>query len=116
TLLLDNVKDPGNLGTIIRIADWFGIENIICSENTVDVFNPKVVQATMGSLFRVRIFYDNIVSLLDTNKSRIRIPVYAAAMKGTPVYDAALKNEGFIVLGSESEGIGEEVMGYADYS
>ena len=77
------VKDPGNLGTIIRIADWFGIENIICSETTVDIYNPKVVQATMGSLFRVKLFYADIISILERKiKTTLELPVHAAMMQG----------------------------------
>lgn len=114
TLLVDEVKDPGNLGTIIRIADWFGISTIICSENTVDVYNPKVVQATMGSLFRVKIFYSDIGILLKENKGNLRLPVYAAVMNGSSVYNASLSNEGFIILGNESEGVGEDLMNYID--
>src|SRR5690349_12606840 len=90
TLVLDNIQDPGNLGTIIRIADWFGIENIICSLNSVDVYNPKVVQATMGSVFRVKVFYDDLVSFLKESKSALKIPVYAATMKGRSVYEDGL--------------------------
>ncbi len=116
TLVLDEVKDPGNLGTIIRIADWFGIENIICSENTVDVYNPKVVQATMGSLFRVNVFYEGITSILKENQNALKLPVYAASMKGTSVYDASLSKEGLIILGNESEGVGQELLDYVDHA
>ena len=80
SLMLDDIQDPGNLGTIIRIADWFDVENIICSENCVDCYNPKVVQATMGSLSRVNIWYTSLISFMEKNK---KIRVYAAALSGT---------------------------------
>lgn len=104
-LALDGVQDPGNLGTIIRIADWFGITTIYCSEDTADAWNPKVVQATMGSIARVNIIYNNIVDLLShTNK-----PVYGTLLDGTDIYGQQLADEGFIVMGNEGNGISEEV-------
>ena len=104
-LVLDGVQDPGNLGTIIRIADWFGITTIYCSEDTADAWSPKVVQATMGSIARVNIIYNNIVDMLShTDK-----PVYGTLLDGTDIYGQQLADEGFIVMGNEGNGISEEV-------
>ncbi|WP_294629819.1 RNA methyltransferase [uncultured Bacteroides sp.] len=106
-LALDGVQDPGNLGTIIRLADWFGIEHIICSPNTVDVYNPKTVQATMGGIARVKIHYtalpDFIRSLGDD------IPVFGTFLDGKNMYEQPLSPNGLIVMGNEGNGIGEEV-------
>lgn len=107
SLMLDDIQDPGNMGTIIRIADWFGIENIICSENCVDCYNPKAVQATMGSLARVNILFTSLISFITANEN---ISVYAASLSGMPV--SALKNinEGIILIGNESKGIHEDLL------
>ena len=106
-LVLDTIQDPGNLGTIIRIADWFGIKNIICSENTADMYNPKVVQSTIGSLGRVNVLYTDIANWLTENKS---IKTYAAALHGKPLQQFQKLKEGLIVIGNESKGIRDEVM------
>jgi TrmH family RNA methyltransferase len=111
TLALDQVKDPGNLGTIIRIADWFGIENILCSENCADAFNPKTVQASMGSLFRVKVFYDELVYVLMTSREK-NIDVYGTMLDGENIYSAALNQEGIIVIGNESNGISNALLPY----
>jgi len=106
-LMLDGISDPGNLGTIIRIADWFGIKNIICSDDTVDVFNPKVVQATMGSIFRVKVYYTNLEHFfLEFGKN---IPIYGAFLLGDDIYKEELSERGIIVIGSESHGISPTV-------
>ncbi|MDQ6762906.1 MAG: RNA methyltransferase [Bacteroidota bacterium] len=107
TLLLDDISDPGNLGTIIRIADWFGIENIICSENCVDCYNPKVVQSTMGSLGRVNIFYQELSLFISANKN---INSYAAALSGKPLSTFKNLQEGFILIGNESKGVSEKLL------
>lgn len=107
-LALDFIQDPGNLGTIIRIADWFGIDTIICSENTVDVFNPKVVQATMGAIFRVNCHYTNLVSFLE-KQSAERVPVYGTFMTGANLYTEKLTSNGIIVMGNEGNGISDSV-------
>ena len=100
-LVLDGVQDPGNLGTIIRIADWFGIATIFCSEDTADAWNPKVVQATMGSIARVQIVYCDLQQLLkDTT-----LPVYGTLLDGNNIYEQELKPEGYIVMGNEGNGI-----------
>lgn len=107
TLVLDEIHDPGNMGTIIRTADWFGIDQIICSEQCVDVFNPKVVQSTMGSLGRVHVLYLNLFEFL--SKVPNTIPVYGADMNGTPVFEIDLKQQAILVIGSESHGISDEI-------
>ena len=107
-LALDFIQDPGNLGTILRIADWFGIETVICSENTVDVYNPKVVQASMGAIFRIKTMYTNLENyLLEalTNK----IPVYGTFMDGNNIYTEPLSRNGIIVLGNEGNGISDQI-------
>lgn len=110
TLLLDTVKDPGNLGTIIRIADWFGIETIICSEESADAFNPKVVQATMGSIARVKIHYTKLKEFLGTNEQRLKLPVYGALLEGQNIYTSPLPTSAFIMIGNESKGISDELI------
>ena len=105
-LALDDVQDPGNLGTIIRIADWFGIENIYCSIGTVDVYNPKTVQATMGAISRVNIFYVELPKFLASLKKSI--PVYGTFLNGRNIYEHKLSPNGIIVMGNEGKGIGSE--------
>ena len=107
SLALDGIQDPGNLGTIIRIADWFGIDTIYCSEDTADAYNPKVVQATMGSLARVNIIYTNLPEFLDTLPSDY--PVYGTLLDGENIYTQPLTKEGLIVMGNEGNGISEAV-------
>jgi len=111
TLVLDTIQDPGNLGTIIRTADWFGIENIICSPACADMYNPKVVQSTMGSLARVNIFYTELEEWLHKNK---KIKKYATALNGKNI--TALKNikEAIIIIGNEGKGISDVVMNAVD--
>lgn len=105
-LALDDVQDPGNLGTIIRLADWFGIKDIICSPNTVDVYNPKVIQATMGAIARVKIHY---TPLTDFIRSVGNIPVYGTFLNGENIYGQELANNGLIVMGNEGNGISPEI-------
>ena len=110
TIALDKIQDPGNFGTIIRTADWFGINTIICSENCVDVYNTKVIQATMGSLFRVNVVYTDLKEFFDEYKD---ITVYGALLEGDNVYNVKLKSEGAVLLmGNESKGIAEELIPY----
>lgn len=104
-LALDGVQDPGNLGTIIRIADWFGIDTIYCSPDTADVYNPKVVQATMGSLAHIHIIYTDLVQLI----REARCPVYGTLLDGQDLYRQELSANGIIVMGNEGNGISEEV-------
>ena len=107
SLALDGVQNPGNLGTIIRIADWFGITDIFCSHDTADAFNPKVVQATMGSIARVRIRYVNLSEMLSTLPDGF--PVYGTFLDGEDIYSQTLTNEGLIIMGNEGNGISKEV-------
>lgn len=101
SLALDDVQDPGNLGTIIRIADWFGIDTIYCSEGTADAWSPKVVQATMGSIARVNIIYTDLQELI----SKAQVPVYGTLLDGQDIYTQELSKEGIIVMGNEGNGI-----------
>ena len=107
TLALDGVQDPGNLGTIIRLADWFGIDNIVCSQETADAWNPKVVQATMGSIARVNIIFTNLNALFDTLPTDF--PVYGTLLDGDNIYTQQLTTGGIIVMGNEGQGLTEEV-------
>ena len=100
-LSLDGVQDPGNLGTIIRLADWFGIDTIFCSEDTADAWSPKVVQATMGSIARVNIVYTDLEALL----SKTTLPIYGTLLDGDNIYQQRLSPEGIIVMGNEGNGI-----------
>ena len=102
-LALDGVQDPGNMGTIIRIADWFGIDTILCSPDTADAFNPKVVQATMGSIARVRLVYTDLVAFCRTLPADY--PVYGTLLDGSDIYRQPLTAHGIIVMGNEGKGI-----------
>jgi len=110
TLVLDGVQDPGNMGTIIRTADWFGIENIICSEDSVDVYNPKVVQATMGSLARVNVYYMQLPKIIP----QLKLPVYGALLNGQNIYDTDFGTEGLLVMGNEGNGISTDIQKLID--
>ncbi len=110
TLALDTIQDPGNLGTIIRIADWFGVENIVCSTGCTDMYNAKVVQSTMGSLGRVNLIYTELVAWLKENK---QVKIYAASLEGKDVKTTML-TEGILVIGNEANGVSAEVMKLAD--
>lgn len=107
TIALDGVRDPGNLGTIIRLADWFGIGTIVCSQDSVDVFNPKVVQATMGSIARVNVVYGNLMELIEALPQGF--PIYGTLLDGDNIYAQKLTRHGLIVMGNEGVGISEEV-------
>lgn len=107
TLALDTIQDPGNLGTIIRIADWFGIENIVCSTGCTDMYNSKVVQSTMGSLGRVNMIYTNLVEWLNENT---RVKIYSASLEGKEVKVLGKLKEGIIIIGNEANGVSDEVM------
>jgi len=106
-LVLDDIKDPGNLGTIIRTADWFGVNNIICSEESVDVFNPKVIQATMGSVARVNVFYTDLVNLFKEIKGKTTI--YGTFMEGEHINKIKPEPNAIIVIGNEARGISENL-------
>ncbi|HYG37322.1 MAG TPA: RNA methyltransferase [Cytophagales bacterium] len=109
-LMLDEVKDPGNLGTIIRIADWYGIKKIICSRDCVDFYNPKVISSTMGSFTRINIFYTDLIEYLST----LRNPpmLIGAFMNGKNIHNYEFPDSGFIVMGNESSGISKEIEHY----
>lgn len=104
TLALDDVQDPGNLGTIIRLADWFGIAHIVCSQHTADAYNPKVVQATMGAIARVELHYTNLEAFLAA-QSKNNIPIYGTFLDGDNIYTQELSKYGIIVMGNEGKGI-----------
>jgi TrmH family RNA methyltransferase len=104
-VVLDDVRDPGNLGTIIRLCDWFGIDQLVCSLNTVDCFNPKTLQATMGSLGRMNIFYTDVIHFLKNTT----LPIYGAFMNGTTVYEEQFPENGVLVMGNEANGVSAEV-------
>ena len=105
-LCLDRIQNPGNLGTIIRLADWFGISDMVCSEDTADCFTPKVVQATMGAILRVRVHYTNLAEWLSSHKGTT---IYGTFLEGENIYSAQLEKSGVIVMGNEGQGISDEV-------
>lgn len=109
-LMLDGISDPGNMGTIIRTADWFGIKNIICSENCVDIYNSKVVQATMGSIFRLNIFNKNLEHFLQNLPKNI--PVYGTLLEGSNLFSTKINEPGIIIIGNESKGISSQIIPY----
>lgn len=109
-IVLDDVQDPGNLGTIIRTAEWFGIKHIICSIGTVDAYNPKVVQATMGSLSRVQIYYVDLHEFISSTD----LPVYGALLNGQSIYQTEWGAEGLIVMGNEGNGISTAILALID--
>ncbi len=105
-LLLDDVQDPGNLGTIIRTADWFGLKRVVCSIGSVDAYNPKTVQASMGSLARMQVHYTDLANLV----AHSPVPVFGAVLDGSPIYDTDFGQQGLVVLGNEGNGIGPAVL------
>ncbi|WP_291867782.1 RNA methyltransferase [Maribacter sp.] len=105
TVGLDDIRDPGNLGTIIRLCDWFGIKNLVCSITTVDCYNPKVLQATMGSISRVNIVYMNLKLFLEETE----LPIYGAFMDGKVVYKEKIPEKGVLVMGNEANGVSKEI-------
>ena len=106
SIVLDGIQDPGNMGTIIRTADWFGIQHIICSEDCVDVYNPKVIQATMGSLSRINVHYTDLQTLL----SKINLPIFGALLNGSNIYQTDFGNEGLVIMGNEGNGLRAEII------
>lgn len=109
TLALDDIQDPGNFGTIIRLADWFGIQNVICSENSVDVYNSKVIQASMGAFLRVNVVYLKLPVFFSEYKNKVNQIIYGAALKVESIYNTNLDSSGLIVLGNEARGISHEI-------
>jgi TrmH family RNA methyltransferase len=108
-LYLDTIQDPGNFGTIIRIADWFDINKVVCSAGCADVYNPKVVQSTMASIARVHVYYDHKGNWLEGRK----VPVFAATLDGKSIYQTSLTGAGILLIGNESRGISDSVLQYA---
>ena len=108
TLVLDGIRNPGNMGTILRIMDWFGYSHIMCSHDYVDVFNPKVVQASMGAILRIQVSYVHLPSFL----SKATVPIFAACMQGNNIYTESLPHKAYVVLGNEGNGISDEVLQY----
>ncbi len=106
-LALDGVQNPGNVGTIIRLADWFGIRDIVCSTDSADCFNPKVVQATMGAILRVRVHYTDLANYIDSLPTTT--PIYGTFLEGDNLYSRTLENRGLIVMGSEGRGVSSQV-------
>jgi len=107
SVVLDQISDPGNLGTIIRICDWMGVKQIICDNDSVDVYNPKVVQASMGSIFRVNVVYVDLVQFLSESTEKV---ILAADMNGESIYDFSTPDEGLLVMGSESHGLRKQIL------
>ncbi len=110
-IALDGVQDPGNMGTIMRLADWFGVKKILCSKDTVDCFNPKVVQATMGAIFRIEVEY---VDLSQTFEA-LKLPIFGALLEGENIYSKSLNPKGILVLGNEGKGISEKIQTLIDF-
>lgn len=108
-IALDDIQDPGNLGTIVRLADWFGIEHIFCSSNTADIYNPKTVQATMGAVARVKVHYVNLPQFIASLKDCF---IYGTFLDGKNIYSESLTSSGLIVMGNEGKGISKEIEGY----
>ena len=108
-IALDFIQDPGNLGTIIRAASWFGIKDIVCSEDSVDVYNPKVIQATMGAILNVKVHYSDLKKTLHTAANQ-EIPIYGAMTEGESIYSQELGHNGVILLGNESKGVSDELI------
>jgi len=107
-LVLDGVQDPGNMGTILRTADWFGVKTIVCSEDTADIFNPKVIQASMGSVLRMNVVYTTLETFLST----CDLPIYGALLEGESVYRTSLKKTGVLVMGNEGKGIRPSIRAF----
>ncbi len=113
-LILDNIQDPGNLGTIIRTAEWFGIKNIICSDDCVDLYNPKVIQATMGSFLRLNTHYTNLENFFKTEVPE-NLNIYGALLEGKNVYEQELTTKGILIIGNESKGISKEISKFVTH-
>jgi TrmH family RNA methyltransferase len=112
TLVFDDIKDPGNFGSIIRVADWFGVKNIICSPDSVDLYNPKVIQATMGSFCNVNVLYYPLINLFEMNKHEYHLPVFGTMLDGENIYQTKLDNSALILFGNESKGIDPKYVNY----
>lgn len=106
TLVLDHLQDPGNMGTLLRIADWFGVQTIIASESCVDLYNPKVIQSSMGSFLRVQVHYTDLTDWLKQYKA----PILGAVLTGTSVYEASPREKAALIIGNEGQGIGQNLL------
>lgn len=113
SLVLNGIQDPGNLGTILRVADWFGIRHVFCDTDCAGVFNPKCVQASMGAIFRVKSYYTDLISLIRDTKNE-DFPVFGTFLDGENIYESKLSNRGFIVMGNEGKGISDEIRQLTD--
>lgn len=113
TLVLDSIRDPGNLGTILRTADWFGFQHVICSPDCVDVYNPKVVQASMGAILRISVYHEVLADIISDFK-RMRIRLFGTSLAGSNVFDAYIKKPAAIVFGNESKGVSPEILKMVD--
>jgi len=111
TILLDDVRDPGNLGTIIRLADWYGVGHVICSNESADLYNPKVINSTMGSFARVQVYYTDLADYLSKNN----LPVYGTVLNGNSIYQEHLAEDALILMGNESKGISDRLLQYVDH-
>jgi TrmH family RNA methyltransferase len=114
TIAIDDIQDPGNMGTIMRICDWFGIENIICSKNSVDIYNPKVIQATMGAFLRVKVFYRDLQNFIPEYKKITGNICHGTFLDGENIYGITEKNNGLIIFGNEGQGISAEIENHID--
>ena len=110
-LMLDGIQDPGNMGTILRSADWFNVKSIICSKTCVDIYNPKVIQASMGAIFRMNVQYKDLAGFIEETK----LPVYGALLEGENVYTTTLNPSAILILGNEGNGISDEVQQLIDH-
>ena len=113
-IVCEGVQDPGNIGTIVRIADWFGFSHVICSEDTADIFNPKVVQSSMGSIARVKVIYTDVSAFLHAQKGKL--PIMVATLSGQNIHNTEFPSSGFLVMGNESKGISPELIALADHN
>ena len=113
SLVLNGIQDPGNLGTILRVADWFGIRHVFCDTDCAGVYNPKCVQASMGAIFRVKSYYTDLISLIRDTKNE-DFPVFGTFLDGENIYESKLSNRGFIVMGNEGKGISDEIRQLTD--
>jgi len=109
TIALDEIQDPGNLGTIIRLANWFGIETILCSKDTVDAYSPKVIQSCMGAISKVRVIYCNLPEMIYNLKNSHSLPIYGTYMDGNNIYSEKLSSKGVIIMGNEGNGISPQI-------
>ncbi|MEJ6777787.1 MAG: RNA methyltransferase [Crocinitomicaceae bacterium] len=107
-VVLDDIQDPGNMGTILRTCDWFNVDKIVCSKNTVDIFNTKVIQSSMGSIFRIPVEYCNLSTYLELTT----LPIYGALLEGDNIYKQKLEREGILIMGNEGNGVSEEIQSY----